>query len=108
MAEIKESTMFVQVYIKIYEKYNFPTQSLHKNKCLAFCPDGFASVNGVCKPCQAPCANCRHEVTRCESCLQTDDNPLKWNFGRSCYEECPIATVADESEMDCKGCISGC
>jgi hypothetical protein len=48
MVEIKKGTMFVQAYIKIYDKYDFPTQSLYENRCLAFCPDGFASVNGVC------------------------------------------------------------
>jgi len=66
---IDEETTYKMLYEAVYASYSFPLQSLFENTCLAFCPDGYASVNGVCLKCQSPCSTCRHEVTRCESCL---------------------------------------
>ena len=67
--EIEDTTTFKDLYAQQWGKFNFPTKSLYENQCLAFCPDGFASVNGICLPCKSPCETCRGEVTRCKTCL---------------------------------------
>ena len=66
---ISASTTYKQYYEAIYNSYDFPKKSLHENECLAFCPDTFASVNGVCWKCKSPCKKKKKEVTRCTKCL---------------------------------------
>ena len=65
---VADKTTYLDLYKASYGSYNFPTQSLQNNKCVAFCDDGFASVNGICLRCSSPCENCKGEITRCESC----------------------------------------
>lgn len=82
---------------------------------MAFCDDGFASVSGTCLACASPCANCKHETSRCTTCLQPTDkgprpnnNKKRYSFGRTCYESCPDGTIEDQENMKCLGCQSGC
>lgn len=65
----EDKTTYRMLYEYQYGAFNFPQQSLYKNRCLKFCPKGFASVNGICLPCKSPCKNCRNEQTKCTSCL---------------------------------------
>lgn len=104
--EINSTITFSELYAQQWAVFPFPTKSLYENQCLDFCPDGYASVNGICLPCKSPCETCRGEVTRCKYCLQ--DQPAKYVFGSACYEVCPRGTIADDSQMKCLGCIAGC
>ena len=103
-----DKTTYRQLFEYQYSVFAFPKQSLYKNRCLKFCPKGFASVNGICLPCKIPCKNCRNEQTKCTSCLQTKTNPLRYVYGSTCYETCPKSTVKDEENKRCLGCQAGC
>jgi hypothetical protein len=65
---VPDKTTYLDLYQASYKYYPFPTQSLQNNMCVAFCDDGFASVNGICLRCSSPCETCKSEVTRCQSC----------------------------------------
>lgn len=103
---VDDKTTYRSLYTQLYNDFKFPTQSLMQGQCLAFCPDGFASVNGLCRECEGPCATCRSDTNRCLSCKQNGDR--EYLFGRTCLEECPAGTVSDEKARKCIGCISGC
>lgn len=102
---ITDETTYKGYYASIYESFTFPKKSLHQNQCLDFCPDTYASVNGVCLKCKSPCELCKKEVTRCTKCLQ--NQPLKYVFGSACYEECPKGSIKDDENMKCLGCVPG-
>jgi hypothetical protein len=106
--EVSNATTYQELYSAVYKQYAFPPQSLYENVCVAFCPDGFASVGGYCQGCLAPCATCKTDVKRCLTCRQTPGNKLIYSFGRTCYEQCPDLTVTDEKNKRCLGCASGC
>ena len=91
-----------------YATFAFPAQSLYEGKCLAFCPEGYATVNGICQACESPCATCRSDVSRCLSCSQEEDNDQKYLFGRACRETCPAGTVLNDTAKECTACVSGC
>jgi hypothetical protein len=43
------TTTYKDFYKAQYAKFKFPLRNLYKDKtCLAKCPDGFASVDGIC------------------------------------------------------------
>jgi len=77
---ITKETTYTEVYQGLYDSYDFPVQSLFENQCVAFCPDGYASVNGICLPCTSPCATCKDTTTRCLTCDQAATNPKKYSF----------------------------
>jgi hypothetical protein len=54
---IDDKTTYKDLFMAKYNemKPDFPTKSLFENTCLAFCPDGYASVNGICLSCRSPC-----------------------------------------------------
>jgi hypothetical protein len=45
---VDKDTTYSDLYLAMYKSYDFPKQSLRLGKCVAFCPDGTASVNGLC------------------------------------------------------------
>ena len=65
---VTADTTYRELYESLFKNYDFPLASLLEGKCLRFCPDGFATVNGLCKPCESPCATCRTDVGKCLSC----------------------------------------
>lgn len=79
---------------------------LYNKTCLTKCFDFFAGVDNQCLACQSPCKKCINSTTQCLSCDQTQS--LKYWFSYQCYKDCPSGTVKDDSQMICKGCLTGC
>ena len=48
---ITDEMNFRELYLGLYGKYEFPLRSLHENRCIAKCPDGFTDIAGFCQPC---------------------------------------------------------
>lgn len=63
--EVTEETTFKDMYNAQWAAYEKPKQSLFENKCIAECPEGYASVNGFCLECKSPCATCRGDISKC-------------------------------------------
>lgn len=99
-----------------------PNLDVAQGACVAECPTGFTPKEGICVPCEAPCATCAlGEVHECLSCDNSPaSNPSgsggQWfRYGGSCLESCPIGTVArfrlgenKEATGECLGCKVGC
>lgn len=39
---------FREMYLGMYNKYEFPLRSLYENRCIAQCPNGFTDIAGYC------------------------------------------------------------
>lgn len=94
------------MYAAQYKKFNFPERNLQDNRCIKHCPNGTASIDGICLNCKGNCKTCRGSLTKCTSCDKTGSHP--YHYGRVCYTACPEQTATDEKNKKCIGCTSGC
>lgn len=106
---LTDEMTYRDLYLALYNKYEFPLRSLHENRCIAHCPNGFTDIAGYCQACDGEVANCewcRNSRQKCTKCRQ--DRPKKYLLGVTCLEECPLGTVKNDPQGRCIGCIDGC
>lgn len=107
--KIDGETTFGELYLAMYNQYEFPLRSLFENRCIAHCPNGTTDIAGYCQECEwkiANCEWCRNSIQKCTKCRQ--DRAKKYLLGVTCLEECPLGTVKNDPQGRCLGCIDGC
>lgn len=75
--------------------------------CTEACAPGTTAIDNKCVRCATPCATCA--LGQVHSCLSCDNAAGAWlRYGPSCYESCPVNTIANVTAGECLGCQLGC